>query len=178
MLQNKKYIKFAYENTVEVISMGKIDQALDAKAQGNARAKDFEFYTAKDENGNKVERVVGWPNLTIEQMKKLNRSKAGQYNNTGKIPYTAIVNPHTLAEISNIRGGFGMGKLEDAVKAAKKSLGKEYGASVSRKTLDKIRKAEKKIQAGRSTRASLPRRSLRQRHRPRRMPSSRSPSRT
>ena len=121
--------------------MGKIDKAL------AAQAKNFQLYDAKDENGSTVQRVVGWPSLTIDQMQKLNRSKAGRYNNTGKIPYTAIINPHTLAEMSNIKGSYGMGQLTEAVEVAKKALNKEYGQSVSRKSIAKFRKDEKKIRA-------------------------------
>lgn len=134
MLQNKKYIKFAEENTVEVMAMSRLSEGIE---KGDRRAA---TYTAKDAEGNEVEYLVEFPGLTVEQINSMNSSKAGSYNNTGRIPYTAIVNPHTLAEMSNIAGGYGVGALTDAVEDAKKALNKEYGPSLSRKDLAKLDK--------------------------------------
>ena len=136
VLQNKKYIKFADENTVEVIAISQVDRAI---SEGNRKA---ERYKGKDSEGNEVEFLVEFPGLTVRQINALRSSKAGTYNNTGKIPYTAVIDPHTLEEMSNIRGGYGSGKLMELVTEAKKQLNKQHGKSISRKTLVKIRKAE------------------------------------
>ena len=136
VLQNKKYIKFAEENTVEVMALGRLDQAIE---KGDRKA---ETYKAKDKEGNEVEYLVEFPGLTAKMINSLKSSKAGSYNNTGKIPYTAIVNPHTLEEMNNIRGGFGAKTLMGTVTEAKKTLEKTHGKSVSRKVLAKIDKAE------------------------------------
>jgi hypothetical protein len=137
VLQNKKYIKFAGENSVEVLALGRLDEGIQKKDRraGTYRAKDGNTY------------LLEWPNLTVEDIQKLRSSKASSYNNTGKIPYTAIVNPHTLEEMENILGGYSAGKLMEMVKAHKKELGKAYGKSLSRKTLTKARKQEKAIRA-------------------------------
>ena len=57
VLTNKKYIKFADANTVEVISMGGLERA---RGRGDKRA---ETYKGKDGK----QYVVGWPNLTPEE---------------------------------------------------------------------------------------------------------------
>jgi hypothetical protein len=134
VLQNKKYIKFAEENTVEVLALGRLDEGIEKK---DRRA---ETYKGKNEKGEEVDFLVEWPNLTPELVKSLASSKAGSYNNTGKIPYTSIVNPHTLEEMDKIQGGYGMGTLTDMVEVAKKALNSQYGKSLSRKDLTKVNK--------------------------------------
>lgn len=136
MLQNKKYIAFAEENTVEVLALSRLDEGIEKK---DKRAGTFK---AKDIDGQEKEFMLGWPNLTAEDIKALNGSKAGSYNQTGKIPYTAIVDPHTLEEMDNIKGGYGAGTLQDLVTAKKKELEKAHGKGVSRKTLTKVREAD------------------------------------
>jgi hypothetical protein len=134
VLTNKKYIKFADENTVEVISMGKIDV-------GQQR-NDKRLLTYKAKDGNTY--LVGWPNLTLDELKKNNQESA-KWNDTRGIPYTCIVNPHTNERMGeHISGGYGAGKLMDMVKVAKKTLEKEYGKSVSRKKLRKYQKSDTK----------------------------------
>jgi len=137
VLQNKKYIKFAYENTVEVLALGRLDEAVQ---KGERGAETYKGDDGKDY-------LVGWPNLTVEDVANLRSSKAGSYNNTGKIPYTSIVNPHTLEEMESIQGGYGAGTLMDKVEEHKKALEKEYGKSVSRKALEKIEKTEADVRA-------------------------------
>jgi hypothetical protein len=138
VLQNKKYMKFASERTVEVIAVSSLDSGI---SKGDARAG---TYKAKDENGKDVEYLVSWPGLTIDDMKKLRRSKAPGYNDTRGIPYVAIVNPHTLEKFAGWNGG-SSGKIMEAVDEAQKALKKEYGKPVSRKDLMKVRKEENKV---------------------------------
>ncbi|MHC4939418.1 MAG: hypothetical protein ACYTHK_10650 [Planctomycetota bacterium] len=142
VLQNKKYIKYAYENTVEVIAMGGIESAIAAaRKKGDKRA---DTYKAKDESGKEVEYLVSWPGLTLEDMKKLGSSKARSYNDTRGIPHVAIVNPHTLEKVDGWNGG-SAGKIMDAVDELKKELKKQYGKPISRKILAKTRKEEDKV---------------------------------
>jgi len=90
--------------------------------------------------------MLAWPNLTLDEIKALNGSKAGTYNNTGKIPYTSIIDPYTLEEMENIKGGYGAGSLMDIVTAKKKELEKAHGKGISRKTLNKVKAADAEIQ--------------------------------
>jgi hypothetical protein len=138
VLQNKKYIKFAFENTVEVISVDRLEEGIqknDPKAG---------TYKEKDENGKEVEYLVSWPGLTLEDMKSLRSSKASSYNDTGKIPYIAIVNPYTLEKFSGWNGG-SLKQIISEVEKAQDILTKEHGKPVSRKLLVKVRKEEEKV---------------------------------
>ena len=134
VLQNKKYIKFSGDKTVEVIAVSSI----------NPNDPRGAMYEAKNEKGEKVEYYISWPGLTKEDMDGLNRSKARSYNKSGGIPYVSIVNPHTLAEIEGYNGG-SAGKIMDSVDAAQKMLTKEHGKPIKRKTLLKFRKEEGKV---------------------------------
>jgi len=135
VLQNKKYIKFANENTVEVITVSSLEKGIDA---GDKKAG---TYKETGPDGKEVEYLVSWPGLTLEDMKKLGSSKARSYNNTGGIPHVAIVNPWTLEAFDGWNGG-SAGKIMDAVDEAKKVLQKEHGKGLSRKTLQKFRDDE------------------------------------
>ena len=128
VLTNKKYIKFADQNTVEVMSMGNIDKAGDDKRIQSYKAKDGSEY------------LVGWPNLTLDDLKKLNRSKARSYNDSPGIPYTAVVSPHTLEKMSFISASYSAGTLVDQVTVARKALVKQYGKGIKRKDLRKVNK--------------------------------------
>jgi len=136
VMQNKKYIKFAHENTVEVLALSRLDEAIQ---KGERRAG---TYKARDENGNEVQCMVEWPGLTADQIRTLHSSPAARYNKTGKIPYTSIVDPHTLKEMEGFLGGQSSKTIMEAVKTCKKELKKQYGPSLSRKVLDKLRKAQ------------------------------------
>ena len=127
VLQNDDYIAFAEESTVEVMSLGRLDEGVQKEDKRAGQ------YDAEDAEGNPVKYMVEWPGLTLEEMYALNRSKAGTYNNTGKIPYTAIVNPHTEEEMLALPGGRSAGQLMDEVTEQKKKLEAEHGPSLSRK---------------------------------------------
>ena len=132
VLQNKKYIQFAEENTVEVITLSSLQRGIDA---GDRRAATYE---AKDEQGNEVEYLVEFPNLTVEQMLALSKSKARQYNQTGKIPYTSLVDPHTLEEVQGWSGGQSSKTIMEVVKEYRRTLTREHGKAVSRKTWNAV----------------------------------------
>ena len=140
VLQNKKYIKFADENTVEVICIGGAQKAVE---DGHAKAEQYE---GKDEAGNKVMYMVEFPGMTAEQLDKLSRSGAAKYHGKG-IPYTAIVNPHTLEEMTSFLGGQSAKTLMGAVDEQKKALEKQYGKSMRRKDLARFQKDVAEIRA-------------------------------
>jgi len=141
VLQNKKYISFHEENTVEVIALGRLQEGIDAEDQK------AETYTAKDDQGNDVEYLVEFPGMTVKDMLDLSRSKAGSYNNTGRIPYTCVVNPYTLEEMESWSGGQSAKTIMESVKAHKKELEDQYGPSTSRKVLNKMREEAADVRA-------------------------------
>lgn len=133
---NKKYIEFANESTVEVISLDRLEEGVEKKE------KNAETYEAKV-NGEKVQYLVEFPGLTIEDMKALKASKASSYNQTGKIPYTCIVDPYTEAEITHWSGPTPVGTIQEAVVEAKKALVKDHGKGASRKDVKLLDGADK-----------------------------------
>jgi len=139
VLQNKKYIAFADENSVDVITMDRLQQGID---ENDKRAG---TYKKKDVDGQEKEFLLSWPSLTVDELKDMARSKAGTYNKTGGLPYTAVVDPFTLEEMGSIKGSFAAGALSDLVTEKKKELEKAHGKGISRKTLNKVRDADADI---------------------------------
>lgn len=132
---NKKYIEFATENTVEVICLSKLDEGIEKKD------KKAETYEAKVD-GKTVAYLCEFPGLTVDDMKGLQSSKASSYNDTGKTPYTCLVNPWTEEKIVGWNGGQGAGTVMDAVTEARKAMTKEHGKGVSRKDVKTLADAE------------------------------------
>jgi hypothetical protein len=139
VLQNEKYIKFSEKNTVEVLALQRLDEAI------QKQDKRAGTYKAKDEAGNEVEYMLEWPGLTAKEIGELSSSKAGTFNDTGGIPYTAIVNPHTLEKMAFFKGGTSASSIMDSVAEQRKALTKQYGASIDRKELTDLRKQEASI---------------------------------
>jgi hypothetical protein len=132
VLQNKKYIEFAKQNTVEVLTLGRLDegvQRMDKRAVA---------YRAKDASGQETLLMLHWPNLSYAEILALDRSPAARYNKTGKIPYTSIVNPHTLEEMKGMVGGQSAKGVQEAAEEARKQLQKEHGKGLSRKELARV----------------------------------------
>ena len=137
---NEKYIEFASENTVEVLALQDLQKGIDAK---DKRAEEYE---AKDEDGNKVRYLVEFPGLTKEEVIALHQSKASSYNDTGGIPFTAVIDPYTEKEMQRWSGGGKPAKdIMEGVLAQKKVLNAEHGPSLSRATLAKVTTEAKRI---------------------------------
>ena len=136
MHQNEDYIDFANDNTVEVIAMGRLDEAVKKKAKKAAQ------YDAEDANGNPVKYMVEFPNLTLDEMIALRGSKAGTYNDTGGIPYLAIVDPHTEKRLfGSNQAASNKGRIMELVEKYQKQLEKEYGEKLSREDLNDVNEA-------------------------------------
>lgn len=131
-MQNKKYIKFAEKSTVEVLSLGRLDEGI---KKGDRKAA---TYKKKNAAGEMMEYMVEWPNLTKKQIQDLRRSKAGTYNDTGRIPYTCLVDPHTLKRMHIFKGGVSAKAIMEEVKVASKTLVDEHGKGMKRKAVQKI----------------------------------------
>lgn len=123
MLQNEKYIKFAAEACIDVISVSGVPQAV---AQGRDRAETFQ------KPGSDEKWLVNWPSLTVEDMKALNASKVPRYNDTRGIPFTCIVDPHTEERMTVIKGR-SVGAFQEDIANAYKALRQKYGPGFPRK---------------------------------------------
>jgi hypothetical protein len=132
VMQNKKYIRFASENTVEVISLSALEEGVEAHDRRAATYK-------TTRGGEEVKCMVEFPGLTVEEVLALHRSRAGTYNKTGAVPYTAVINPWTLEEFDSFTGGRSAKTLMKMVKAARNVLTAEHGDGVARKDLRRIR---------------------------------------
>lgn len=139
---NKKYIEFANENTVEVICLSALEEGIDKKD------RKAETYEAKVD-GKTVEYLCEFPGLTVDDMKGLQSSKASSYNDTGKTPYTCVVDPWNEEKIVGWNGGQGAGTIMDAVTEARKAMTKEHGKGVSRKDVRTLADAEREAAARR-----------------------------
>lgn len=144
-MTNKKYIAFAEENTVEVICENRLQEALDKKERN---AQTFEGKRGEET----VQFMIEWPNLTSQELLDLDHTPAAQYNQTGKIPYTSLVDPFTLKQEVEWRGGVSADKIMDAALELRKKMTAEHGPAISRKDLKDLKDAEtssvKKIEAG------------------------------
>ncbi len=140
VLQNEKYIAFANDNTVEVIAEERLDEG---RSKKDPKADE---YDGKDADGKPAKLMKEWPNLTYDEMLALTSSPGGQYNHTGKIPYTSIVDPYTLKEIKGLSGGQSAKGLMEEVAVAKVQLNKDHGASLKRSVYAKYMAGEKAVQ--------------------------------
>ena len=141
VLMNKKYIKFSEDNTVEFMAMSRMDEGVQ---KGDPKAA---TYDAKDADGNPVKYLIEFPGMTVEDINNCARSKGGQYNKTGAIPFTCVVNPHTEKQMQGWSGGQSAKTIMEAVEYHKKALQKKHGASLKRSDLRKFDKDAAKIQA-------------------------------
>jgi len=132
---NKKYMEFAADSTVEVICIGATEEAIEKKD------KRAETYEVKVE-GKPVKYLCEFPGLTAEDLVALHASKGAQFNDTGKTPYTCLVDPWTETKLLGWNGGQGAGTIMDAVTEAKKKLVAEHGKGASRKDLKVVGDAE------------------------------------
>ena len=140
VLQNKTYLKFAAQNTVEVICMEEIDKA------ERDKAATFKTYKTKDAYGDDVEYMVEFDGLTVDELKGLSNTDAiVAFMDGNKIPYTAIVDPHTGKAIEAMKGKPTVKSLSAAVVRARKVLMKEHGAGIPRKQWNALAAAEVRI---------------------------------
>lgn len=139
VLQNDKYIEFSQENSVEIIALGRLDEGI---SKNDPKAAE---YDAKDEEGKPVKYMVEYAGMTRDEMLALDHSKAATYNDTGKIPFTCIVDPYTEKEMQRFSGGQSAKTLMEAVATQKKVLNSEHGPSLSRGTLTKVNAETKRI---------------------------------
>ena len=140
VLQNRKYIKFSAANAVEVICMEETDRAVAEKAHT------IKTYKAKDAYGDVVEYLVEFPGLTLDQLKDLSNTNAIlAYLDGVKIPYTAIVDPHSGKAIGAIKGQPTVKSLTAAIARARSALEKEHGKGIDRKLWNAIGASEVKV---------------------------------
>jgi hypothetical protein len=139
ILKNKKYIEYAEKNTVEVICLSSLQEGIDKK---DPKTETYET----EIGGKKVQCLVEFPGLTVDQMLALHASKGGRYNDTGKVPYTCIVDPHTLEQVQHWQGGsVSTGSLTEAIDALRKTLVEQHGKGIARKDIRTVDTGAEKV---------------------------------
>ena len=130
VMQNKKYMKWATKTSVEVV----IVSGLQARGidKNDPRAATF-----KGKDGKQY--LINWPSLTVDQLKKLNSSKAAAFKVNGGYPTTHVIDPHTLEPVQTWNT-VSAGALMDAGSKVAKDLKKKHGKGISRKNLAKFNK--------------------------------------
>ena len=137
MLENKKYIRFSSANAVEVICMEEIDRAVSEKSHMIAT------YKAKDGYGDEIAYMNEFPGLTFKELQDLSTTNAiVAFMDGNKIPYTAIVDPHSGKAIEAMKGKPTVKSLTAAIARARAQLEKEHGKGVDRKLWNEIGKSE------------------------------------
>ena len=139
MLQGSVYIKFAQAHTVEVICMEEIDKAL---AEKNRLVRTFK---ETDAYGDDVEHLAELPGLTIEDLQSLRNSRAEDYVKGNRMPYTTIVDPHTLKAMEEFQGGYSAKELMERVKRQFDTLKATHGAGLDRKVWRSAARAQVEI---------------------------------
>ncbi|MHC4223984.1 MAG: hypothetical protein ACYSUN_08340 [Planctomycetota bacterium] len=127
VLKNPAYGKFAAQHTVEVITMEELDIAV-AKESRN-----ISTYKEKDPWGEEQHYLIEFPGLTLDDLRDLSNSDALNYMQGNRIPYTAIVDPHNLAELEGLRGVKTAKELMEAITRHRKALLLQYGKGIERK---------------------------------------------
>ena len=129
VLHNAKYVKFAEENTVEVVTMEESDRAIREKSRL------IRTYKGKDIHGEETDYLVELPGMTLEDVQTISsaNSPALEYIQGDKIPYHAIVDPHTLKEMEGFYGKKSAQQIIEIVGRHVKALKKQYGPGVPRK---------------------------------------------
>lgn len=129
VLHSAKYIKYARENAVEVITMEEIDVA------ERKKSKDIRTYKTKDAYGDEVEYLAEFPGITMEELKRISADNAPpiEYMQGGKIPYHGFVDPHTMKEMESVRGKRSVAQMIALIEKHKKTLKEKHGAGIERK---------------------------------------------
>jgi len=138
VLQNKGYMKFSNSNVIEVISMEELERAL----QNNHWA--IKTYDFKDPYGDVLKYLVEFPGVTLDDLDRLSNGKPIEYMEGGRIPYTAVVDPHTEKLMEGIKGERNGKQLIEAIKPHLQTLRTKHGPGVSRKLWNQVRAAEPK----------------------------------
>ena len=139
VLQSKVYIKYAEANTVEVISMEEMDRALREKSRL------VRTYKASDAYGDEVHFLAEFPGLTVKQLERLSNSGATDYMSGNRIPYTAIVDPHTLRELDHVLGVVTPKELIARIQVQRAALESRHGAGIERKLWRRVAGAQVEI---------------------------------
>jgi len=141
VLDNPSYIRFSRESCVELMCMKDIEQALAEKPAHAAT------YKAKDAYGDEIECFECCPGVTIDQMKALHEGKPIEYMKGPLMPYTAVVDPHTLKDLGGIERGqaTSASAFIEVISRHVKALEAEHGKGVEAKLWEYVTDAQVRV---------------------------------
>lgn len=140
MLQNRQYWKYANEHAVDVLAMEEMDRAEREESPLVAT------YRAKDEYGEEQEYLAEFAGLTVEQLRALSTSSGAlRYLHGTRIPFTAIVDPHTGDEMFAWTGVKSAKEYVAILEEQGKALVAKYGEGVPRALWEELRRTEVKV---------------------------------
>ena len=136
VLQNGAYIRYANQNTIEVISMEELEKALQ---MGHSAVKTVEHV---DAYGDKSDVLVEFPGLTLDDLDGTSNGKPIEFMDGNRIPYTAIVDPHTQKLMEGIKGKINGKQLIAKITPHAEALKKKHGPGVDRKLWNRAGQVE------------------------------------
>jgi len=140
VLQNKHYVKYANAHAVDVLAMEEMDRALEEKSPL------VKTYKAKDAYGEQQTYLAEFAGLTVEELKELSTSSGAlQYLHGTRIPFTAIVDPHTGDEMFAWTGVKSAKDYVRIIGEQERVLLEKYGEGVDRKLWNEIGRTEVRI---------------------------------
>jgi len=102
-------------------------------------------YSEEDPYGDKVEYLVDFPGITLEQLEALSSGPAVNYMEGGRIPYTSIVDPHTGKEMEGLKAVRTVKELVAVITTHHETLLARHGKGVERKLWNKISEGQVQI---------------------------------
>jgi len=141
VLTNQGYIRFSRANCVEIMCMQDIDKALAEKPD---RAK---TYRTKDAYGDEIECFESFPGVTVDQLRKIGEGEALTYMQGSLMPYTAVIDPHTLKDMIGIRRGEATSAQAfiEVISRHVKSLKERYGPGIDRSLWDFVKESQVQV---------------------------------
>ena len=98
-----------------------------------------------DAYGDEVEHLVELPGLTVDDLRSLRNSDAEDYVKGNRMPYTTIVDPHTLKAMDEFQGGYSAKELMERVRRQFDKLKATHGAGLDRKVWRDAARAQVEI---------------------------------
>lgn len=140
ILQDRDYQRFSADHIVEVISLDRLPEGVEAEE------RKAETYKGR-RDGQEMDFLVQFAGLTVDEVVALNESKASEYNETGGVPVTTLVDPFTLDAITAWNGPAEADGIMEAVREAEAALLEAHGKGLSASAWKRLRSGE--VQAGR-----------------------------
>jgi hypothetical protein len=120
VLEDAEYREFSRKNVVEVLCLSGLE---DGMARGDAKAATYEG----TRRGRPARFLAKFPGLTPAEAVSMNAGRAGAYNDTGLVPATIVVDPHSGAALHRWVGRTTGCAIQQVVADARRGLEQAHG---------------------------------------------------